>query len=165
MSQTLELYHFTTHHYLASIFKHGICRGKTQVTWKQTVDSVWLTADNDPNRQTWDEGCERLMTPHERQVMMAMDRIFISEDARWPNKREVRLTVHVPTNDPRLVPYIDFARHNVKRGVDRAIRKAAPGCDARDWHLFFGIVPPQWIAAVHQYTNSAMNIGKAANDN
>lgn len=148
-------FHYTSRHHLGRILENGISRGKVQCTWQTTSDAVWITLDGNPNRQTWDAGVERRMTADERRRLMALDRIWIPENSFWPNKREYRLTLRVPANDPHLIRYVDYAREHVCPSVDRRIRKTAPGCNPRDWHLYLGTIPTEWIIAVDRFPTPA----------
>lgn len=160
----LIVFHYGDIHSKDSILQNGINRGKTQVKPRMTVDSVWLTLNPRPWEQTWDEGTERFLTFEERRRIEWMDRCTVPMDAMWPNKRAVRHTLIIPQDDSRLVPYVRFAAKHVKKSIDRGIRRAAPGCDPKDWLLYFGKVPPEWIIDVHDIPRE-LQMAPPTNDN
>ena len=143
----MQLYHFTTRHYLDLILQEGITKGEVQITWRRTITAPWLTQNPNPADQVWAHDRERLITDQERQRMYDIDRVMPPPGSIWPNKREVRLTVEIPDGDDNLFRWPDFARlHGVKRSVARKIQKT--GGDWKDWYLYDGKIPPEWIVEV-----------------
>ena len=63
----------------------------------------------------------------------------------WTNKLEVRLALELPEDDPKLMPWVEFARRCRLDASWLAKFDAAGGGGSADWFLYLGTVPPKWI--------------------
>jgi hypothetical protein len=99
---------------------------------------VWLTTDPEPDGHGLDR-CGQPLTEREK-IRKGVD---LNEPAFWDNKREVRITLRIPSNDLRLRQWPTWARQN---HVDQQWYQAlATSGDSkhRTWWLYLGVIPPE----------------------
>ena len=114
------LYHFTSDSFLPSIKRDGIWRGDVPTSSEGGFNAPWLTSDGSWPDQGW-----------------AADSPI--------DKSQVRLTLQVPDEDPKLVLWSTLAR---EEGVDpvwyNALDQAGGGGSAA-WSVYRGRIPWSWV--------------------
>lgn len=116
-----DLYHYTALLNLPSILREGITKGEVPVSPRRVMNAPNLTACRDGSKQSWVNGSV-------------------------VDKRKVRLTVSVPGGDANLEPWpITCARLSI---APRWRRVLDPEGHGKNWRIYWGVVPPAWIAAV-----------------
>jgi hypothetical protein len=64
------------------------------------------------------------------------------------DKTAVRLTVQIPGDDPHLLPWKEAARRLAVTTAYYRELDASGGGGARDWYVYFGVIPPEWIIRI-----------------
>lgn len=143
------LYHFTAHSRLASIMEGGLSKGDVPVNGPDApgVHAVWLTADPSPEGNGLGEARE--MTEAERWQIFRWRGELPEPGTQWENKRAVRITVKLPSADPRLKDWLPWARKRVDPTWLSQLTVTGGGTrKARRWKLYFGTIPPSAFTAV-----------------
>lgn len=119
------LYHFTTTQNADAIKKHGITNGVTPVNEKGAIafarHTQWLTIDPNVENQSW--------------------------ATRGRTGAIVKVNIPVPLAREKLIPFNLFC---VALG-----EKMVKGFDAKpeltkNWYVYLGNIPPQWIVSVRK---------------
>jgi hypothetical protein len=136
----MRLYHFTALKYLESIRAKGLMPGEVALSASDRRENfaVWLTTDPEPDGHGLDR-CGQPLTEREK-IRKGVD---LNEPAFWDNKREVRITLRIPSNDLRLRQWPTWARQN---HVDQQWYQAlatSGGSKHRTWWLYLGVIPPE----------------------
>jgi hypothetical protein len=138
------LYHFTNHRFVGSIRHHGIRIGRIVLDYGEIANAISLTTDASP------EGLginleDELATDAQRQEHFKITGRWLPQDHVYWSKVDARITVEIPTNDQRLVPWAE-CRHLVE-----PVRLANMERDARPetWWVYVGTVPPSCFRAIH----------------
>lgn len=138
-------YHFTAIEYLDRILREGLNEGDVPVSETGRENAVWLTTNPDPSRHGLSAGGP--LTQAERVAFRKLHGHDAPPDACWPNKRRIRLTADIPSNDIALRCWDDWARLNgVTRKWRRTLDRTAGGGSAT-WWLYFGTIPASYLAA------------------
>ena len=119
----ITLYHFCAAHDLRSILENGITEGCTPI-WeagklRAERNTQWLTADSDPNRQSWN-----------------------TQRALPYSRTAYRLTVNIPhSHRKKLIP----AREFMERYPSENAGLVEGWLGSAYWYVFCGRIPPSWI--------------------
>lgn len=143
------LYHFTAHSRLASINDSGVSQGDVPVNGASSagINAVWLTTDPSPEGNGLGEARE--MTDAERYQIFHWKGAMPDAGTRWENKRAVRITVKLPSSDPRLKDWLPWARKRLNPAWLAGLAASGGGTrKARAWKLYFGTIPPSAFVAV-----------------
>ena len=128
----IQLFHYTSVFHAPLILEQGISRGEVPVSHTESTTGVSLTRDGIARRQAW---CRTT-------------RMICGGDVLPVDKTAVRLTVQIPDDDPRLLPWKEAAcRLGVTTSYYRELDASGGGGD-RDWYVYFGVIPPEWITRV-----------------
>jgi hypothetical protein len=141
------LYHYTAANRLHSIMREGLTRGDVPITPDQSLNAVWLTTD----KQSSDHGLgeARPFTEQERQLIFRERGVMPSEGDGWDNKREVRITIKLPTTDRNLVSWMKWGRKRLEGGWFDTLTKGGGGKrKAETWWLYWGTIRPEQFASV-----------------
>jgi hypothetical protein len=115
------LYHFTCLLHLPRILRDGINQGQVPISPQMILNAPNLTTSGSPSAQRWAAG-------------------------GCTDKTKVRLTVSIPGGDERLEPWRDVCRRfRVEKQWQRRLDPTGQG---KFWHIYWGVVPPEWIEAV-----------------
>jgi hypothetical protein len=137
------LYHFTAREYLRDIMSGGIWKGEVALNPTELRNAVWLTSDKSPDAHGLTDG--RPLTPQEKALLG----LPLDADARFPNKRAVRITVKVPASDRRLVRWRDWAGKRVEPSWLATLERSGGGAaKARTWFLYHGTIPAAWFTEI-----------------
>lgn len=118
-------YHFTCLQHLALIAGQGLSKGDVPTSRTEGVNAVWLTASPFPDGHGLDGGIA--------------------------DKRRVRLSVDLPSDDPALRRWRDWAGKNgVAQEWYRTLDRAAGG-GSKTWWLYFGVIPPNALTLRDMY--------------
>ena len=118
----MKLFHYTSIYHLQRILEYGsLCKGDIPITRKGTYGSeghaVWLT--------TRDKA-----SPNEHGLISPVC-----------DKTEIRITIEVDLDDPRLFKWSDYAkRRGVERGFYRQLDVMGGGL-SNTWWLYIGEIP------------------------
>lgn len=142
------LYHYTAREYLTDILAEGLMKGDVPTSPTESLNAVWLTSDPNPNGHGLSRG--GIPTLAERVAWEQWTGERMSDDARFPNKRAVRITVRIPSNDRKLAPWLKWSRRRLDPAWLKDLHSAAGGGrQPRTWYLYFGIIPPSAFQSVH----------------
>lgn len=142
------LYHFTARRYLDLIMAQGLTKGSVELSASEAIHGIWFTTSPVPVGI----GCQSggIPTLEQKQAMARLGMIpwaMINADLVWPDKREVRITVKLNSNDRRLVRWDRWSRKHAAPEVRTGLI-AADGSGYKGWHVFFGTVAPEGFTAV-----------------
>lgn len=135
------LYHYTAKEYLPLILAEGLTRGDVPTSPTEGMNAVWLTSDSAADGHGLTDGRE--LTDREKQ----MAGIAPTQSARFPNKRAIRLQVRIPQGDRNLMVWSKWARKRLNPDWYRILDEAGGG-KSQSWYLYWGTVPPAWIAGI-----------------
>jgi hypothetical protein len=139
------LYHFTSLEFLESIKAEGLKRREVAVSPddRRLNVAVWLTTNREPMGHGLDRGGQPLT--YEEKLRKEIDP---NEPAFWTDKREVRITLRIPSNDPRLQHWPKWAKRNHVPNEWYKRLASAGGGKHKTWWLYLGVVSPKRFGAV-----------------
>ncbi|TXN64892.1 hypothetical protein [Methylobacterium sp. WL6] len=141
------LYHFTALEYLDAILAEGLTKGDVPLTQTQGDNAVWFTSDTAPEGHGLTDG--HVLTVEEREAYRRSFGEALSEGARFPDKRRVRIEVAIPSSDRRLKSWLPWARKRLSPDWLTALSAAGGGkAKARTWFIYQGAVPPTLFRTV-----------------
>ena len=146
----MRLFHFTATEHLQAILAEGLAKGDVPISPTEGVNAVWLTTDDDPDGHGLSDG--RLLTREERAACARVLGREPPENARFLNKRAVRIKVMIPSSDRRLVHWPKWARKRLDRDWYSTLDRTGGGKSA-SWYLFFGCITPGQFLAVDHLTD------------
>jgi len=137
------LYHFTTLSALESIRREGLNRGEAPISESRAEKAVNLTTDRDPSGHGLDHGGH--VVSEEEAATFAAKGFKIPAGTVYANKREARITIKLPSNDPKLKRWRSWSRKHCEPGYAERLEEAAGqgGRKAKTWWLYFGTVPTE----------------------
>jgi hypothetical protein len=131
------LYHYTAHLYLPVIQQEGLSRGTVLINLSERLNAVWLTSDStaaDHGLAQDPEICEQLSRQRGR-------------DTRMLNKLAVRITVKIPSIDPRLVYWPKWAKNRLDPYFYDAVAETGDNMD-KTWWLYRGVISPSRFISI-----------------
>lgn len=135
----MYLNHFTALEYLPSIVSRGLFKGDIPTSPTGAANGLWLTTASTANGHGLSAG-----GPYSQAERMAFTQVHghaPPPNARWFNKRRIRLSVDIPTEDIALRPWREWAIENgVSRHWRRTLDRTAGG-GSSTWWLYFGVIP------------------------
>lgn len=136
-------YHYTTKDALASIQREGLTRGEAPYNDTQVANAINLTTDKDPGGHGLDAGGQ--MVTEEQSSLWRTKGIYVPAGTVFANKREARITLKLPSSDPKLKRWRSWSRKNCDPGYPERLEKAggASAKKAKTWWLYFGVIPPE----------------------
>jgi len=140
------LYHFTCVEYLESIRREGLNRGDVPTRFKGPLfetTAVWFTTDPKPEGHGLYEA--KILTDEDRRSYLEVFGDLPAEGSRYFNKKAVRITVIIPSNDRRLVRWLTWGHKHCEPGLYDALSK---GNRHKTWWLYFGTVAPDQFCAI-----------------
>ena len=142
------LYHYTTHRYLAAIMEQGLTRGEVPISDKEWLNGVNLTTSPEPSGHGLQDGWE--VITEAVAAKYAAKGINVRVGTAFPDKREVRIKVKIPSSDRNLQQWLPWARKHVPHDyIERLINSShANPRAARSWFIYWGVVPPSAFLAV-----------------
>jgi len=141
----MKCYHYTCYQNTLSILRDGIQTSVVDRVDGEIKPVVWLTTNTQNHLQKWDEGVERLLTEKERHQYFLLNGEMPQKDARWPNKRAVRFTVDIPTDDPKLVRWVDYASEFVDPTYAKKLAQLGGPKQYLEWYLYQGNISPDCV--------------------
>jgi len=141
----MKFYHYTCYQYVFPILCDGIHTSVVDRADGTLEPVVWLTANDRNHLQKWDEGVERLLTDKERHQYFAVNGVMPEKGAQWPNKRAVRFTVDIPSNDPKLIKWVDYATEFVDPTYAKILARTGGPKQYLEWFLYQGNISPDCI--------------------
>ncbi|MGA1852636.1 hypothetical protein VH570_17525 [Sphingobium sp. HT1-2] len=148
------LYHYTSASRIASIYESGLNKGEVPLTQNTALNGVWLTTDSSPSGHGLGEA--RLFTEAERLSVFQRTGMMPPQDQHWDNKREVRITIKLPSNNPNLSRWSKWGRKNLERNWYDALSVAGGGEQkAKTWWVYWGVITPDMFVAVDHLAPSA----------
>ena len=143
------LYHFTAKEYLPAIAAGGLTLGEVPLSPSKILNAVWLTTDGMADGHGLSDG--RDLTDREK----LNAGIPLTSNARFANKRALRLTVRIPRGDRNLVGWTAWGRRRLAPDwFDRL--SSTGGGKHRTWFLYWGVIPPEWIQEVRDLTTDTI---------
>lgn len=141
-------YHFTSHEALDSILGEGLNRGEAPLSDRRVAKAVNLTTDRHPDGHGLDLGGH--VVTDDESVSYAAAGFNIPAETTFVEKRAVRITVKLSSNDPNLKQWRSWSRKHCEDGYADRLERAAGsnGRKARSWWLYFGTIPPSAFTAV-----------------
>jgi hypothetical protein len=143
------LYHFTAHERLPGILDGGLSKGDVPINGPtgKGLNAVWLTTDS--TSEGHGLGKSGLMTDVDRHRIFQWKGEMPPEGTRWANKRAVRITVKLASQDRNLKEWLPWARRRLEPGWLAQLNESGGGSrKARTWRLYFGVIPPSAFVAV-----------------
>lgn len=135
------LYHFTALEYLDAILTEGLTKGDVPLSQTQGENAVWFTSDMAPEGHGLTDG--HVLTIEEREAYRRSFGKVLSEGARFPDKRRVRIEVVIPSSDRALKPWLPWARKRLSQDWLTALSATGGGkVKTRTWFIYRGSVPP-----------------------
>jgi hypothetical protein len=134
------LYHFTAREYLDSIERDGLTKGDVPTGTQKGMNAVWLTTSRDAAGHGLGNPGE--LTDGDRAAFFQAYGRMPAQGLRFPDKRAVRITLKIKSNDRNLKKWMKWARKNVEprmlKGLHASVEKRQP----KTWYLYFGTIPP-----------------------
>lgn len=145
------LYHYTAEACLEPILATGLSLGEAPLSNFKVVNAVNLTSDRSPFGHGLDMGGKPMTEGH----VDAYYRMFGTRfpvGTLFPNKRQLRLNVSVPSSDRNLKRWRSWSRKHCEPGYPEHLESVAgqQGRKAKSWWLYFGVIPPSQIVAIEQ---------------
>ena len=140
------LYHFTWVEYLDSIKRDGLNRGDVPTKLRGPLfetNAVWFTTEPQPEGHGLGEF--KILTEEDRKLHFEVFGVLPPEGAVFFDKKAVRITVVIPSNDRRLVRWLTWGHEHCEPGLYDALSK---GNSHKTWWLYFGTVAPDQFRAV-----------------
>jgi len=146
-------YHFTALENLDAIRAEGITRGEVPLSMARIRNGVWLTTDRDPAGHGLSGGDEPAISGAALISLKARGWIArdIPDDAEIfsSNKRAVRLTVKLNSNDSDLVYWMKWGRKNLAANWFDTLNKVGGGNrKAKTWYISFRAITPSEITNI-----------------
>ena len=145
------LYHFTSQANLRSIARSGVQPGRVRISEDSAIEAIWLTTREDPDGHGLEQGGP-LMTSDERLVAKNWSGTLPPPGTRFPKSSEIRITVELSPQDPRLEPWLPWARRNLAPDLLALLHPAGSlGLSkAKSWRLYLGDIPGAAIRDIHR---------------
>jgi hypothetical protein len=157
------LYHFTAIELLDSILENGLNRGDVAITPRGVgINAVWLTSDLKPAGHGLTQ--ERKLTDAERELLFQIHGTRPSAGAKLPNKRAIRITVKLRSNDPSLKKWLKWAAKRIDKSWLNVLNRNPDGDikrHPRTWYLCFRTIEPHEFVAV-EHLRDGVPTGPAA---
>ncbi|GMN04109.1 hypothetical protein MTsPCn3_28400 [Erythrobacter sp. MTPC3] len=136
-------YHYTTRDAIESIQREGLTRGEAPLSDTRVVNAINLTTDKDPSGHGLDAGGK--VVTEEQSSLWRTKGIHVPAGTVFANKREARITLKLPSSDPKLKRWRSWSRKNCDPGYPDRLERAAGANSkkAKTWWLYFGVVPPE----------------------
>ncbi|WP_380784850.1 hypothetical protein [Sphingomonas sp. R86521] len=136
------LYHFTSREAVESIMAERLNRGEAPINDHRVEKAVNLTTDKSPKGHGLDLGGHVVI--EEESKAYSANRFDIPAGTVFVEKRAVRITLKLPSSNPRLTTWRSWSRKHCKDGYAERLEKAAETCrsKAKTWWLYFGTIPP-----------------------
>jgi hypothetical protein len=131
------LYHYTGAMFIDAIKAEGLTRGELAWSATEVTNAVWLTTDLDPSGHGLGEAGHTLTLEEKRALG-----IDPSIELEVPNKRAVRITVKIPSTDPKLRYWPKWARGRIKPDWYATLDEVGGG-KAHTWWIYLGRIPPE----------------------
>lgn len=141
------LHHFTALEYLEEIMTSGLTRGDVPISPDLGKNAVWFTTDSNPSGHGLTDG--RPLTDFEKSVLLKQSGRKVSPDARFPDKRKVKIDVVIPSSDKKLKKWLPWARKHLQRDWLEILTRVGGGKPkARTWYIYNGVVRPELFRSV-----------------
>jgi hypothetical protein len=141
------LYHYTALEYLDAIRAEGLKTGDIPLTPSTRANAVWLTSDPNPTGHGLTDGGP--LSNKQREVIKRLYGQDPRPDARFPNKRRVRIKVVIPSQDRLLKVWLKWARKRIARDwLDRLTETGGGKKKAESWFIYQGVITPDRFQAV-----------------
>lgn len=146
--KSVIFYHFTSREALESIVAEGLNQGEAPMSHYRVAKAVNLTTDRNPHGHGLDMG-GHVVTEAES-ALFTRKGFDIPAGTIFVEKRAVRITVKLPSNDPNLKSWRSWSRKHCEEGYAEHLEQTAgmQGRKAKTWWLYFGTVPPSAFTAV-----------------
>ena len=149
------LYHYTCRLCLPAIRQFGLSKGDVPLTAWTGTNAVWLTTDLSPyGHGLGEEDGEveasvgqqaaliKMLSPAQRETLPT-EILSGQKKVILPNKKEVRITVRIPSNDRALKRWLPWARRRIEPQWLQTLHSTAGGeRKARTWYLCFRTIAP-----------------------
>ena len=140
-------YHFTTLGALDSIRREGLNQGEAPLSDTRVAKAVNLTTDPSPHGHGLDRGGH--VVTEEEAAKFAAKGFNIPAGTVYADKREVRITLKLPSSDRALKQWRPWSRKHCEPGyAERLERAAGQKNKAKTWWLYFGTIPPEAFVEV-----------------
>jgi hypothetical protein len=150
------LYYFACIEYLDSIKRNGLTRGDVPTKFKGPLfetNAVWFTTDPQPEGHGLGEA--KTLTEEDRRAYFEVFGILRHKGSRIPDKKAVRITVVIPSNDRRLVRWLNWGRKHCEPGLYDALAK---GNLHTTWWLYLGTVSPNRFCYIDHLHDNALDM-------
>jgi hypothetical protein len=145
------LYHYTSRKAVSGILLDGLNRGEAPMSETRVARAVNLTTDRDPSGHGLDMG-GHVVTEQEA-ALYALKGHRIPAGTVFLNKREVRITLKLPSSDTNLKQWRPWSRKHCEPGYADILEAAAGGGQkVKTWWLYFGTIPTTRFLAMHVFT-------------
>lgn len=132
----MQLYHYTARNRLPLILDTGLSKGDVPLTDVLSHNAVWLTTDLDPSEHGL--GTAGPLTAQERLLMYQMTGEMPHPNAKWDNKREVRIKVEIPDSDKSLKYWPEWSKRLPAKWRTAMNNSGGGTRKARTWWIYFG---------------------------
>jgi hypothetical protein len=147
-------YHFTAEEYLASILEHGLIKGELPINQRDVVNVVNLTSDKNPNGHGLTDG--RALTEAEK-LFLRQEGKHVSEDARFPNKRAIRITVKLPKSSVKQ--WLPWARKKLDHSwLDTMVEAGGGLRKARTWWFSLQPIPTKTFIKIERFDGAGSSV-------
>ena len=140
------LYHFTAEEYLDSILVSGLVRGELPLNQPEALNAISLTSDKSPSGHGLTDG--QSLSEAEKSFFRQEGK-QVPDNARFPNKRAVRITVKVPKSSVKK--WLPWARRRLESSWLNTLIDIGGGYrKAKTWWFSPGAIPPGYFVKVER---------------
>jgi len=147
----MKLYHYTTYKNVLKIMYQGIKTTDVDRADGTLDDVAWLSTNSKSHLQKWSASTDCLLTEQEHHDYLKAFGSMPPKGAMWPNKREIRFTLIIPDNDPKLIRWTDYAGQYVDPRYAKELARSGGPKQYLEWYLYQGHVSPDFIKDVTWY--------------